>query len=255
MKIHRFISKSILTIICLSLLVVIGCKPKLSDDNPGANSVPDPGKVPNPEWISLFDGNSLTGWKRFNADDIGSMWKVENGTIACYSEGGEEASRDGGSLITIEKFDNFEFRVDWKISKEGNSGILYHIVEDPTYRYAYETGPEYQLLDDAGWPGTLNDDQKTGSNYDMYAAPLDKKLNPPGSWNNSRIIYNQGHVEHWLNGQKLLEFEEGSEEWIQRRDNSKWGEYPDWCKSKTGSIGLQDHGSPIWFRNIQVKRL
>ena len=206
-------------------------------------------------WIDLFDGESLNGWKRYNASDIGNLWKVEDGMIACYSEGGGEATEDGGSLITVEQFENFEFSVDWKISPGGNSGIIYHIVEAPEYAHAYETGPEYQLVDDTGFSDDLTEIQSTAANYDMHAPSSNKKLNPPGEWNTSRIVYNQGHVEHWLNGAKVLEFEEESANWKSRYEESKWMEYPGWCKYKKGSIGLQDHGSPIWFRNIKVKRL
>jgi hypothetical protein len=89
----------------------------------------------------------------------------------------------------------------------------------------------------------------------MYAAPEDKKLNPAGEWNSSRIIYNDGHVEHYLNGKLTVEFDEGSEEFKERYENSKWPEYPGWNKYKTGSIALQDHGAPVWFRNISIRRL
>lgn len=248
----HFVTFSIL----LTGFLFTGCR---SGDNSEAASdaatAPPPEAAAPSEWISLFDGASLAGWKRFNADEIGSMWKVEDGTIACYSEGGGEASGDGGALITEEQFDNFEFSLEWKISPGGNSGIMYHIVEGDKYRYAYETGPEYQLLDDAGWAGKVKDNQIAGANYDMYDAPASKTLHPPGEWNTSRIIYDRGHVEHWLNGEKVLEFEEGSEDWQNRLEASKWKEYPDWCKAKTGAIGLQDHGSPIWFRNIKVRKL
>jgi hypothetical protein len=206
------------------------------------------------EWISLFDGETLNGWKRYNANDIGELWKVEDGMIVCYSEGGGEATSEGGSLITVEQFENFDLTVDFKLSPSGNSGILYHVVEGPDYSHAYVTGPEYQLSDDAG-SSSMNDIQKTAANYDMHAPSADKKLNPAGEWNTARIIYNNGHVEHWLNGEKVLEFEEGSDDWQARYENSKWVDYPGWCQYKKGSIALQDHGNHTWFRNIKVKKL
>jgi len=211
---------------------------------------------PEEEWIVLFNGENLDGWKRYNADEIGPLWKVDNGTILVEGEGlGEGSGEWGGSLITVEQFGNFELEVEWKISPGGNSGILYHVVESPEYSHAYDTGPEYQVLDDGGWQGELTDAQKAGSNYDMYAAPADKTLNPAGEWNSSKIIYNNGHVEHWLNGKLTVEFEEGSEDFQQRYEASKWPEYSGWNKYKTGSIALQDHGAPVWFRNIRIKRL
>ncbi len=207
-------------------------------------------------WIELFNGENLDGWKRYNADEIGPLWKVDGDAILVEGEGlGEGSGEWGGSLITIEQFGNFELELEWKISPGGNSGVLYHVVESPDYDHAYETGPEYQLLDDQGWEGNLTEAQKVGSNYDMFAAPADKNVKPAGEWNTSRIIYNDGHVEHWLNGGKTVEFDEGSDRYQEHYQNSKWVEFPDWNKFKTGSIGLQDHGAPVWFRNIRIRKL
>jgi len=207
-------------------------------------------------WQLLFDGETLKGWKRFNRDTIGPLWSVRDGAILCDGKGlGEGSGAMGGSLITTAEFDNFELVVDYKLSPGGNSGILYHVIEDPKYKYDYETGPEFQLLDDGGWKGELKEEQKAGGSYDMYAASSSKKVNPAGEWNTARIIYYDGHIEHWLNGQKVVEFEENSDDFKSRYDKSKWKEHPDWNKSKSGAISLQDHGAPIYFRNIKVKEL
>lgn len=208
------------------------------------------------EWITLFDGETLEGWKRYNADSIGPLWKVEDGVIVCASTGGGEAEGTGGSLVSLRKFGNFELTLDYKLSPDGNSGIMYHVVEADSFPHAYNTGPEFQLLDDGTDAyGQLKDEQMTAANYDMYAPSENKKVNPAGEWNSVKIIYNNGHVEHWLNGEKVLEFEEGSAEWQRRYQNSKWIEYPGWCKFKTGAIALQDHGNLTWFRNIKVREL
>lgn len=207
-------------------------------------------------WQLLFDGETLTGWKRFNRDTIGPLWSVQDGAILCDGEGlGEGSGEHGGSLITTREFGNFDLVVDFKLTSGANSGILYHVVEDPKYQYDYETGPEYQVLDDGGWKGDLKDAQKAGSSYDMFAASASKKLNPAGEWNTARIVYSNGHVEHWLNGEKVVEFDENSEEFKARYNESKWREYPDWNKSKSGAIALQDHGAPVYFRNIRIKEL
>lgn len=158
--------------------------------------------------------------------------------------------------MTIKQYGNFELTADFKIGEGGNSGILYHVVEGDQYAADYHTGPEFQVMDDAGWKGgALNEAQKVGSNYDMFEAPPTKKVSPVGQWNSAKIIYNNGHVEHWLNGEKTVEFEEGSPDYEARYKASKWVDYPDWNKFKVGSISLQDHGAPVYYRNIKIKAL
>jgi hypothetical protein len=186
------------------------------------------------------------------------LWTVKDGTIICDGTGLGEGSGGsaGGSLMTTKTFGNFELVAEWKISPGGNSGILYHVVESPEYKHDYETGPEYQVMDDAGWKGgALNPPQKVGSNYDMFEAPDTKKVMPVGEWNTSKIVYNNGHVEHYLNGEKTVEFDEGSEDYNQRYQKSKWVGYPGWNKSKVGAISLQDHGAPVYYRSIKVRAL
>jgi hypothetical protein len=206
-------------------------------------------------WELLFDGSTLQGWKRFNHDTIGPLWTVKEGAIVCDGEGlAENPATMSGSLMTTKQFGNFELTAEWKISPGGNSGILYHIIEHPKYKHDYETGPEVQVMDDAGWKGDkLKEAQKAGSNYDMFEAPTSKKVMPAGEWNLVKIVYNYGHVEHWLNGEKIVEFEEGSPEYNARYRKSKWTKYPDWNRSKTGAISLQDHGAPVYFRNIKIR--
>lgn len=207
-------------------------------------------------WELLFDGSTLEGWKRFNHDTIGPLWTVQDGAIMCNGEGlGEGTANIGGSLITTREFGNFELALEWKLSPGGNSGIIYHVVEDPKYKYDYETGPEFQVMDDGGWKDELQEAQKAGGSYDMYPALASKKLNPVGEWNTARLIYNNGHVEHWLNGEKVVEFEEGSADFNERYKKSKWVDHPDWNKFKSGAISLQDHGAPVYYRNIKIRAL
>ena len=203
-------------------------------------------------WQLLFDGHTMTGWKGYKSDQIFTCWSVADGELTCKGEGG---SVTAGDIITLADFGNFALSIDWCISKAGNSGIFYHVLEGPQYQAAYETGPEYQLIDDNGWPGKLEDWQQTGADYAMYPAIKEKKLMPAGKWNHTCIIYNQGHVEYWLNGMKVVEFQAYSPEWEKLRSSGKWKDYPDYAISKTGHIGLQNHGSGVKFRNIKVRRL
>lgn len=200
-------------------------------------------------WQLLFDGHSLAGWKGYNSEQVFSCWSVKNGELICQGEGGSETA---GDIITTQKFDNFELSIEWSISPQGNSGIFYHVLEGEQYHAAYETGPEYQLIDDAGWPGGLEDWQQSGADYGMYTAGKDKKLMPVGEWNHTRIIYNNNQVEHWLNGVKIVDFQAYSPEWKLKKELSKWKDYPGYAISGKGHIGLQNHGSGVKFRNIKV---
>lgn len=244
----------------LALVGVVSCsKPSPQAESttaaePQSNALTDEEKAAG--WELLFDGKTLDGWKRYGADSIGPLWSVKDGVIVCSGEGlGEGTKNVGGSLMTIRQFGNFELMVDWKVTTGGNSGILYHVNEKPEFSTDYATGPEYQLIDDAGYKDPLKDAQKSGSNYDMYAAPANKKLNAPGEWNTARIVYKDGHVEHYLNGEKTVEFDEGSDDYKERYKKSKWVEFPGWNTFKSGSISLQDHGANVYFRNIKVKQL
>ncbi|MEC3905837.1 DUF1080 domain-containing protein [Tamlana sp. 2201CG12-4] len=239
---------SFLTIVALSFL---GCKEK------NTNAPIEQSTTVDSRWISLFDGKSLKGWKRFNADSIGPIWSVEEGAIKCDGKGhGEGSGEYGGSLITIKMFENFELELEWKISEGGNSGIMYHVIEKPEYSHAYATGPEYQIRDDKNAKVQIPD-RLTGAHYGIYAASDAKKLNPIMEWNSSKIIYNKGHVENWLNGIKIIEFDENSNDYKERYKKSKWasGKYPDWNTYKKGAIALQDHGAKVWYKNIRIRKL
>ena len=158
-------------------------------------------------------------------------------------------------LSTDQQFTNFELSIDWKASKGGNSGVMYGVVEDPKYKTAWMTRPEYQFIDDVGFPQKLEEWQKAGANYAMHVASADKPLKPVGEWNTTKIVVYGKHVEHWLNGKKVVEFERWNDEWQKLRDSGKWKEAPDYGTAKTGRIALQDHGSIFWFRNVKIRPL
>ena len=212
------------------------------------------------EWIDLFDGKSTDGWRAYNGNEIPQKWAAVDGELTFDTDLKlEDEWKGGGDIIYyMEEFEYFELYLEWKLPKGGNSGVFYNVQEG--FQAPYAISPEYQLIDDLGWEeinnAKLEEWQKAGSNYAMHEADLSKKqLNPAGEWNSSKILYTEKKVQHWLNGELLLEFEPYSKEWYLKRDSGKWDDYPDYGKFKKGYIALQDHDSPIWFRNIKIRKL
>ena len=209
-----------------------------------------------PAWITLFDGETFDGWKGYNSDVIPEKWGIEDGAIYVSKEGNspDENTGFGRSIMTVETFENFELELDYRISYGGNSGIMYHVVESDKYDDDYDTGPEFQIIDDLYFQNKIPAKQLTASNFDVLA-PDSLPLNSPFLWNRIKLVYVNGLVEHWVNGKKVLEFTEGSTEWEEAVNNSKWvnGEFPDWSKSTSGHISLQDHGDFVQFRNIRIR--
>lgn len=201
-------------------------------------------------WKLLFDGFSIRGWRSFQHKQSDS-WSVKEGVLHCVSkQAGLNIMR--ADLITDQQYENFELSADWKISPGGNSGILYMVSEK--YSGAHLSGPEYQLIDDIGFPQKLEDWQKTGANYAMNSAP-EATPKPVGEWNTTRIVVNKGQVEHWLNGKRIVVYKLGSDTWKQEKASGKWKDAPGYGLSGKGHIALQDHGSEAWFRNIKIKEL
>ena len=212
------------------------------------------------EWIDLFDGKSTDGWRAYNGKEIPQKWAAVDGELTFDTDLKlEDEWKGGGDIIYYkEEFEYFELYLEWKLPKGGNSGVFYNVQEG--FQAPYAISPEYQLIDDLGWEeinnAKLEEWQKAGANYAMHEADLSKKqLNPAGQWNSSKILYTEKKVQHWLNGELLLEFEPYSKEWYLKRDSGKWDGYPDYGKFKKGYIALQDHDSPIWFRNIKIRKL
>jgi hypothetical protein len=205
-------------------------------------------------WMLLFDGKTTRGWKNFNEDTL-TGWAVEDECLVALGLGGDI----GGDIVTEHEFGNFILSWEWKLGPHGNSGVMYHVQEGPQYKAAYETGPEYQLIDDDdywenGAPCPIEEWQKTGADYAMYVPPEDKVLHVR-DWNSSRIVFTREKVEYWLNGAKTVEFVPWSDDWYYRRSSEKWDAYPDYGLARSGRICLQDHGSKIWFRNIKIREL
>lgn len=209
-------------------------------------------------WVDLFDGVSLNGWHGFNKMVGIDNWIVEDSALVCL---GAAEHDTGGDIVTDGEYENFELIWDWKIEKEGNSGIMYLVSESDKYVAPWETGPEYQMFDDSkdGRNEANASDAiallQTGSCYDMYKPNKLIKSNPIGEWNSSKIVVNGGHVEHWLNGDKIVEFQIGNDDWNNRVTSGKWNEYPDYGTITKGRIALQDHGKKAYFKNIKIREL
>lgn len=198
-------------------------------------------------WTLLFDGTGTDAWRTYRNQEADS-WEVVDGQLHCKKDGVQHRA----DLVTRQQYGDFELAIDWKVDPGANSGIIYRANED--HNASYESGPEYQLIDDIGYPGKLEDWQKSGSDYDMHPPALIAS-HKAGVWNHTVIRARGNHVEHWLNGKKVTDFEIGSPDWLERKQKSKWKDIPGWGQEKQGYICLQDHGGGIWFKNIRIRKL
>lgn len=205
-------------------------------------------------WELLFNGNNFDGWRGVNQKSFPEKgWIVKDNTITCTGE-------SGGSIITNEKFGNFDLKWDWKmVTPAANSGLKYFVVERPGDTGGYGYGIEYQLLDDPEYtssgPMKPNDFHTTGAAYELYPPSSDKKVKSLGKWNNSRIVSKDGKVEHWLNGEKILEYDRFSKDFADKVAKSKFKNVENFGRHREGHILLQDHNSEMYFRNIKIKKL
>lgn len=199
------------------------------------------------KWEVLFDGKDTSKWRGFKSDRFPEKgWKVEDGTLRHL------AGQGGGDLASRESYGDFELRFDWKVAPGANSGVIYRVTEDRAA--SYETGPEYQVLDDSKHGDGKNPKTSAAALYALIACNGEKALNPVGEWNKARIVAKGGKVEHWLNKKKVVEYTWGSPETAALIAASKFKDMPGFAKNKSGHIVLQDHGDDVWFRKIKIRR-
>ena len=202
-------------------------------------------------WQLLFDGKSLDGWHGFNQDVAPDCWRAEDDALKIINEGGAESAE---GILTDKIYKAFALSLDFQMTEGCNSGIIYHISENPKYTYAYETGTEFQIIDHANWPDPLEGWQICGANYAMHA-PKEDVSKPVGEWNTMMLVVDGNTVTHVLNGVVVVEFEKYSDEWTELRNSGKWSDYPDYGILDKGNICLQNHGTKVFFRNIKIKEL
>lgn len=211
-------------------------------DQPAADTLTGAEKAQG--WALLFDGESLAGWRGYRRDAAPEGWQAVDGTLARVGRGGD--------LVTVEQFADFELRFDWRVEEGGNSGVMFRVAEGdgPTWH----TGPEFQILHNAGHRDGRAPVTSAGSNYALHA-PARDATRPVGTWNTARLVVRGARVEHWMNGQRLLAYELGGPDWERRVRASKFAAVPRYGREPRGHIAIQDHGDPVAFRNIKIRRL
>jgi hypothetical protein len=233
------------TLLALLGLAVASCQkqqqPTPQDIAP-ANTLTDAERAAG--WRLLFDGKTSAGWRNYGKPDLSSGWVVQDGALT--------RTGAGGDIITNDQFRNFELSIDWKIEPGGNSGIFYRASEEKDE--IYWNAVEMQVLDDAKHPDGQSPLTSAGAAYDLYPAPPGH-VHPGGEWNSAALIVNGNHVEHWLNGFKVAEYELGSRDWDSKVAGSKFKPHERFGKNTQGHIGLQDHGNVVAYRNIKIRVL
>jgi hypothetical protein len=197
------------------------------------------------EWRELFNGRDFSGWRNFGKADVAPQWRVEDGAITL-------AERGGGDLMTIEKFGDFELALEWRISPGGNSGVIYLVQEGEGLTQTWQSGPEYQVLDDDGHRDGQIPSHRAGALYDIETPPAGA-ARPVGEWNAALIRVGGGRIEHWLNGVLVSASSYGDAAWRAKVAASKFKTMPKFGIASSGHIALQDHGDRVWYRNIRIR--
>jgi len=201
-----------------------------------------------PKWTVLFDGKNADQWRGFQREGFPSdCWVIENGTLRTLPK------KPGPvDLITKENYTDFELELEWKVTPAANSGIIYRASEE--FDHSWKTGAEYQVLDDE-LNGDGKDPKRSAGSLYALIAPTNKKLKPVGEWNKARIVFQKNHVEHWLNGKKVVEYTWGSDELKDLIAKSKFSSMPKFATESSGHICLQHHGGDVSFRKIRIRKL
>lgn len=235
-----------------ALLGVVMCWPEAQTQS-APNSLTE--KEKKEGWKLLFDGKTFNGWRGAYRESFPSKgWEIRDGVLIVLESGGGEAS-SGGDIVTVDEYGNFELALDFKLTEGANSGIKYFVTEAQKQSPGSAIGLEYQLLDDARHPDAtkgIDGNRTLASLYDVMPA-RNKKVNPIGEWNHARILVNGKHVEHWLNGVKVLEYERGGKLFLTHKAASKFKDMKDFGEAEQGHILLQEHGNRVFFQNVKIR--
>jgi hypothetical protein len=206
------------------------------------------------KWISLFDGKTMNGWHTYAKKEVGSLWQIEDGAITLNPA--RRTPNGGGDIVTDESFKDFHLQLEWKIAKNGNSGIIFFVQEAPQYKNTWFTGPEMQVLDNDGHEDGKIFKHRAGNLYDLIAGK-EGAVKEVGEWNLVDIINEKGLLTLKLNGIETVKTTLGDDHWKELIKNSKFskGESPDFGKIFAGKIALQDHGNGVAYRNIRIQKL
>ena len=246
-------------VLSLSILAGLGLAFSSATSGPGTGQPPNTLTAAERAagWKLLFDGRTMNGWRGAYMDKLPDHgWEVADGVLSVQESGGGEAAF-GGDIVTIDEYSDFELLVDFRLTPGANSGLKYFVIEELPKTPGSAKGLEYQLLDDAGHPDAklgIRGNRTCASLYDLIPA-ANKPPVPIGEWNQARILVRGKHVEHWLNGVKVLEFERGGPEFLAHKAESKFRDIPGFGEYPRGRILLQDHGNRVSFRNIKIRVL
>lgn len=202
-------------------------------------------------WQLLFDGVTTNGWHKYGGGHVGNGWQVSNGTIHY-----DPSANGGGDIITDHEFENFDLKIEWKVSKGANSGIMFYVNEDTSrYKAPWQTGPEMQVLDNKDADDNKAANHLAGTLYDLLGTAADSKPKPVGKWNQAEIKCLNGQLDMYLNNVHIVSTVLWNDNWKKMVANSKFKTMPGFGTYKRGHIDLQDHGHDVWFRNIKIREL
>ena len=204
-------------------------------------------------WVSLFNGSSLTGWHAYGGKAIAGIWQINDGAIH-LDPSKRSGKNEGGDILTDKEYSNFDLKLEWKISKNGNSGIIFYVKEDPKYEEPWQTGAEMQVLDNDGHPDGKIKKHRAGDLYDLISSSTEP-VKAVGEWNQAEIKSLNGKLELYLNNTLVVSTTLWNADWDNLVKGSKFKRMQGFMKFKSGRIDLQDHGNEVWFRNIKIKEL